>query len=416
MQLETEMGEGRGEWLALSVDAETIWEEMQGHVAESATGLIDDRSKKPSARQMLKNGSAMWRNFLALIGWSESRAVVALPAGQLDFYDCMLEIWAEDNLATDGRSYGDVEAASRDTRNLIGPGTLVRAKSHISNDVLLYEQEIIRSLVLVLADTPDETVGIILNHPLAAAIECLEGESLIPCRYGGPVDSQAWKAGSFHDDDFDGADEEILDDQSPPSFVYDEGDSGFGEDNDNDDSPFIWIHRDAALGSRGSHAGGGSPLGTSGVWLIKEADAIKALQSGVLGQEDTMVFSSVCIWEKSPHLGIYQGGLREQIDALQVFEVVQAGNGLDDNDVLESVWGILSRRQRVLSTDSFESNIDAAVDAWAACTSNPDSPDDIIQNNDSSRLELSDAALRAWLGVNLLGNPLGTLVEVTKSQ
>jgi len=429
-QLEIEMGGERREWLALSVDANSVLEQMQmqRETYKYSIATKDNRGYRENenvvARGLLKTGTDMWRNFLAMIDMSESRATDRIPAGQLDFYDRMLGIWADENLSleeTDDCGDADADAgvhvAVNDSTDQIGPGTLVRTKSHVSNDMLLFDKQFIRSLVLVLEETSDATIGIILNHPLAGAIECLEGEEPLPMRYGGPIDALEWKDGTFHDDeDFDGEEEEQEDNemyegfedylQNAPDFVFDNEDTSEDDDNDVDDSPFIWIHRDAALGSRGPDGGGGSQLGTSGVWLIKEDDALASLQSGFLCLEDTMVFSGVCIWEKDPDIGICR--------ALQSLEVVRACNDqCDDNDAIESVWDILSKRQNVLVKGSFESNIDAAVDAWEICTSEMDSP---TASQTSPRVELSDAALRAWLGVNLLGDPLETLVEVRNDE
>mmetsp|Transcript_28636 Transcript_28636/g.33283 ORF Transcript_28636/g.33283 Transcript_28636/m.33283 type:complete len:724 (+) Transcript_28636:24-2195(+) len=423
-QLEMEMGEEREEWLALSIDDNSILEELQHQVHESKIVTKFSSNGPNMSRGFLDTGTAMWRNFLALVDVSESSATERLPAGQLDFYDRMLNIWAEDNLILDKNGVDSI-VADNDSTDLIGPGTLLRAKSHVSNDIILFEKEIIRCLVLVLEDTCDATVGIMLNHPLAAAVECIEGKPPLPLRYGGPIDVPTWKDGRFCED-FDGEDDEeedemyegfgdfqngvapdyhfLFDDSSRGDIDYDDN----GRDEEEDESPFIWIHRDAALGSRGPDGGGGSQLGTSGVWLIKENDALKSLQSGFLCLEDTMVFSGVCIWEKGPDLGVCGGGLREQVDALESLEVVQACNDQNDNDAIESIWDILSKRQNVLVKETFESNVDAAIDAWESCTDRMDLP----VGQSSSKVGLSDAALRAWLSVNLLGDPLGTFIEV----
>ena len=429
-QLELEMGEDREEWLALSIDDQSILEKLQHQVHESTTIVAQFSSSSSSSsskgpnmsRGFLETGTTMWRDFLTMVDVSESSATERLPAGQLDFYDRMLDIWAEDNLIVDKDESVDNIFVGNDSTDAIGPGTLLRAKSNVSNDILLFEKEIIRCLVLVLEDTCDATVGIMLNHPLAAAVECIDGKPPLPLRYGGPIDVPTWKDGSFCED-FEGEDDEedemyegfedyqngvatdnqfVFDDSSRDDIEYDE----YSNDIEEDESPFIWIHRDVALGSRGADGGGGSQLGTSGVWIIKENDAIKSLQSGFLCLEDTMVFSGVCIWEKGPDLGVCGGGLREQVDALESLEVIHACNEQNDNDVIESIWDILSKGQNVLVKETFESNIDAAIDAWESCTDRLELP--VSQR----KVELSDAALRAWIGVNLLGDPLGTLIEV----
>jgi putative AlgH/UPF0301 family transcriptional regulator len=424
-QLELEMGDERGEWMALSVDANSILEEMQHQVFESKIVTKFSRGGQNVARGLLETGANTWRNFLAMIDVSESTATERIPVGQLDFYDRMLEIWAEENLFVDEDDSVDAVVPNDDSTDLIGPGTLVRASAHVSNDMLLFENELIRSLVLVIEDTSEETVGIILNHPLAAAVECVDGKDPLPLRFGGPIDAGAWKDGTCgeifdgEEDEEDDVYEGFLDYQNAAKVVFDGSSDDVSdykdnsEDTDDDDSPFIWIHRDAALGAQGPDGGGGSQLGSSGVWIIAENDALKSIQSGFLCLEDSMVFSGVCIWEKDPDLGICRGGLREQIDVLQSLEVVRACNDQSDNNAIDLVWDILSKHQDVLVKETFERNIDAALGAWEICTNKMDSPR-ISQS--SSRVDLSDAVLRAWIGVDLLGDPLGTLVEVRNDQ
>jgi len=439
-QLELEMGEGREEWLALSVDDISIMEELK-HQGDEAKRVSARGPNKNLSRRLLETGTNMWCNFLTMIDVSESRATERLPSGQLEFYDRMLEVWAEDNLLIEGDNYigngndhngmcdsdHDPILGKSDSTDSIGPGTLLRAALSVSNDMLLYEHEFIRSLILVIEETPEASVGIMLNHPLAAAVECVEGKEPLPLRYGGPIDVSTWKEGTYLED-FDGEDEEddemfegFLDYQNGvrDGIVFGDDDIGYDDDDDEkeeDDSPFLYIHRDVALGSRGPDGKGGVQLGTSDVWMIKEDDALKSLQSGFLRLEDVMVFSGVCIWEKGGHLGgLCGGGLREQVDALGSLEVIQACNEYnqcDTNDAIETVWDILSKHQNVLVKESFESNVQAAIHAWESCNEVAATRTAVKQGHHSKRIRLSDAAFRAWVGVNLLLDPLGTLIEL----
>lgn len=422
-QLEREMGDERGEWLVLSVDDVSILEELKNQADGSA--IVKERnSPGPNvARGLLDIGTGMWRNFLSMINVAESKATERLPSGQLDFYDRMLSLWSEDNLSVDNEDLLEVDVTI-DSSDEIGPGALVRSHPYVSNDMLLFESEFIRSLVLVLEDTEEATIGIILNHPMKAAVECVEGKAPIPLRYGGPIDVHAWKDGTFNYD-FDGDVEDSEgggeDDEMYEGFLdYQNGltdaiavdveydDENEDWDDEDDDSSFIWIHRDPALGSRGVEGGGGSQLGTSDVWIIKENDAIKALQSGFLSLKDVLVFSGVCLWEKGEGLGKCGGGLREQVDALKSFQIVRPCSD-QNNDAIEFAWDVLGEGQDILVKETIDSNIKAAIKAWE-CTKDKD------REQNRQRTELSDAVFRAWLGVNLLGDPLGTLVEVTNDQ
>lgn len=405
-QLEREMGGERKEWMSLSVDDISIMEELKQQIKYS-----------DKASSLIQSGRRMWCNFLSMIDIDESTAIERLPSGQLNFYDRMLDIWAESNLIVDNEENGD-DTCANDSSDQIGAGALVRAKLSVSNNMLFYETEFIRSVVLVLEETISETVGIILSHPLMAEVDCVEGKDSLPLRYGGPIDYASWKDGSY----LGKFDEEEDDDEMYDGFLdyqnYEGSDDlifdSSGEYVENvDDSSFLWIHQDPALGSRGLDGGGGSRIGTSGVWVIPENDALKALQSGFLSLDDTMVFSGVCIWEKDADLGICGGGLREQIDAFDAFEVVRACNDQSSIDEIDCVWDILSKEQQVLSKETFDKNIEAAIKAWETCSNTMDLS---TQSKNTSKEALHDAAIRAWLGVNLLGDELGTFVEIRNKQ
>ena len=435
-QLEREMGDNRGEWLALSVDSESILNQMTMQYDACFTETNPTHGR-------LEAGTTMWRNFLDLAQRSESQATERLPSGQLQFYDAMLRIWAEENLSVDGSNVGDdgrptnqgssskIDEKPKDSSDLIGPGTLIRASTRVPNSVLLYDQEFIRSLILVLEETEDATIGVALDLPLSAAVECVEDAPPILLRYGGPIDAFMWRDGTYlenGEDDFESGSTEdddemyegFLDFQSAEVTVeYSEGEDSdtayvYYDENgdDDDDSSFVWLHRDDALGSRGASNGGGTPLGSSGVYMIKESDALEALQSGLLSQKDTMVFQGVCIWEKAEDLGQCGGGLREQIDALDSMEVVQAHNNESD-DIVESVWDILYQKQDVLVQETLDANIAAGIEAWEACNGETEGGEELKQVTEKTGL--SDAALRAWIGVNLLGKRLDTLVELKTS-
>mmetsp|Transcript_22955 Transcript_22955/g.48568 ORF Transcript_22955/g.48568 Transcript_22955/m.48568 type:complete len:486 (+) Transcript_22955:1-1458(+) len=448
--------------------------------------------KEARARRIIEAGTNLWRNLLSKIDYPESKALNRLPRGQLQFYDEMLNVWAEDNLIVSNNHHDDVENVEdekkvrrikqeeigEDSTDLgIGPGALLRSRSHCSqttpkdasasssstseststsalypNDTLLYEQEFLKSTFLVLEDTPEATVGIILNHPMAAEIDCIVGKEPLPLRYGGPMDVMSWKDGSFRYDDNEEEDYEEVEDcydgdgagrendengpdkdeENDDNVLYDgfmdyafdlEGNNDYFDDYDDEDddsSPFVWIHRNQYLGSLGPNKGGGTPLGSSNIYHIRENDAISALQSELLSAKDVMVFSGVCLWEKGPNLGVCGGGLREQVDVFGVFEIVRAYNENDEdgrtNVVMDSVWDVLSK-QRVLRKETIEDNVNAVISAWNSCGAIFRDVDDSPKRKKVSlKEELSEAALQAWVGVNLLDDPLGTLVEIKSNR
>ncbi|KAL7545573.1 hypothetical protein ACHAWF_008921, partial [Thalassiosira exigua] len=423
-QLEREMGAGREEWVVISVDGQTIWKEL-GRQMELSKAIEKKCSSSEVAGELLEAGSAMWRNFLAMVDITEEEATRRLPRGQLNFYDRMLGVWAQEQLAIPEKrgSEPPSKAIVDDCSERVGPGTLARATSPPTNDMLLYDAEFVQSLVLVLEDTNDATVGIILNRPMAAAVDCVEDRDPLPLRYGGPVDIPSWRDGSYREDDMDGEGDEakieddvyegfqdfVNDGISFEDFLFDEDFAGLESRFDDDDSSFVWIHRNPSVGLA---RGGGTRLGTSNFWLIREDDALERMQSGLLWPGDVMVFSGVCIWEKGRNLGACGGGLREQVDALKSFELVRgcdAPRG-DNAKVEQKVWDVLSS-QSLLSNLSLESNIDAGMKAWEmSFAGRRNVPTNAGQSN--SRVQLARATLKAWLARNLLEEPLTILVEI----
>ena len=77
--------------------------------------------------------------------------------------------------------------------------------------------------------------------------------------------------------------------------------------------------------------------------------------------------------------------------------------------MIEPVWEVRSKYQKNLVKESLDSNINAVIDDWDICSSKIESP--VLEQN-ASRVGLLDAAMKAWLGGNLLEDLLGTFVEV----
>lgn len=80
---------------------------------------------------------------------------------------------------------------------------------------------------------------------------------------------------------------------------------------------------------------------------------------------------------------------------------------------INSIWNILTCQQSILFSETLDTNIKAAFDAWAVCNSRADAGQSELR---SPREELSDAALRAWVAANLLGEPFETLVEFRRAE
>ncbi|EJK48046.1 hypothetical protein THAOC_33192, partial [Thalassiosira oceanica] len=378
-QLAREMGGDRAEWIAASVDGSTVWESIVGmrSALDGAGGGGDLRGS--ASDRLLEAGSGMWSSLLSMIGVDESDAVSRLSAGRLGFYDEMLRAWYREKVRADrgpGRDDGTEEdGPARDSSGLIRPGAVVRSTRPPPDDVLLYDAEFARCVVLVLDESETATVGVLLDHAMAAALDVVDGSDPLPLRYGGPVGWSAYRDGSWRDPHDgggdDGGEEEMYegfleyagDDVAAdsPSSEYSSG--GADDEDDEDDSAFLWIARTSSLAPTVRRV----PIGDSGLSSMREDDAVDAVQSGLLSPDDVAVYSGVCIWEKSDGMGSVGGGLREQIDALGAMEVVPpspAGPGGGDAvpAALAAFGPVL--RQSVLTEGSLERNAALSDEAW----------------------------------------------------
>lgn len=137
-QLEREMGDERREWLVLSVDGDSIWNELQNQEKEFALLMKKTQIKSNHSGDMIDLCTLMWRNYLEMINMPESKATKNLPPGQLNFYDQMLKVWAEEYMNKPLMIQAMPEVAN-DSSSQIVRGALVRAKCPPTNDVMLYD-------------------------------------------------------------------------------------------------------------------------------------------------------------------------------------------------------------------------------------------------------------------------------------
>ena len=371
-----EMGADRDEWVSVSMDSASVLDEL------ARLKEVQNESKEPYI-----TGVNMWDRLIDAIGRSDT-ATNRLSEKRLKFYDGMLDAWAEENL-----SYGSIEdlggdaiavllrLTTEDQPKEIVPGMLVRStlrnalaetEKEDTPPFMLQDQELHRGTVLILEESETSTIGCILGLPLGGEVEIMDGVTL-PLRYGGPIGTE---------DTLEAYDEDEKD--------VDEGD------------PFTWIHwRDPSL----PQAGVGSQLGKSGMYSLTDEEVITSLQSNKIQGDEVIVLAGLCVWEKDESLGLQGGGMLEQVRSLGAFEVVCGSDGSKANaDTQNKLWKII-QRQQVLTSESMASNLSLTLAAWDVFGT---ADRDTKQTNKEA---LADAALQAWVSINLLGEPLSTDIE-----
>lgn len=254
-------------------------------------------------------------------------------------------------------------------------GSLVRATlgPDERSPFLLDGQEFHKSVILIIANDENVSIGAILNRPAAKGveIEIIEkktGKSrkiTLPLRFGGQYSIKGTEA-------------------------------------------LLWLHCSPVL----RKAGIGSPVGDqkNGIWKCTSNDVINAVGQNLASPDEFVVVSGVSVWTKnevSRTMGAFQKGNFEVIP----FEKVK------------DVWKALSK-QEILTTSNLVGNLAIANEAWtlgsrieseqkqnknvpiSGLGENFDEEDEtLVFKSDVKVSELSDDALRSWVATFLLNEP-----------
>lgn len=338
----------------------------RGETAEEYTGEFDDLMLKEWALKNLLSteaGGGAGEKRLAPAGVSSTQELLAS-----DLVDRLLT---------------RVSAASRGED--ITEGSLVRASSADRSPFLLEGQELHKSVVLIISDNEEITVGVILNRPAAKGldIQITEKETgttrmiTLPLRFGG----QYAVKGS---------------------------------------EPLLWLHCNSILRA----AKVGSPVGDQkdGIWKCTADDVMSAVGQGLVTPDEFMAVSGVSVWTKGE--GGIARGMQGEIRS-GIFEPVAASN-------TEAVWQALSK-QEVLTNANLVKTLANADKAWTSAE--PETPaakdgdkessesesesvpigglgegfdeedDSLVFKSDVKVAKLSNDALRSWVATYLLGAP-----------
>jgi putative AlgH/UPF0301 family transcriptional regulator len=366
------MGElDRQSWYMVATDSQTLLKEL----ARLRT-VVEPRDA----------GLETWDLLMNMIGRQQTAKE---KSGTFD--DLMLKEWALQNLLS-SEAGGGAGSQKRLPSELVGSdfnvamrllqrkrsfeiGSVLRASSANRSPFLLQDQELHKSLILIIADDENLSVGAILSRPVSRGLDISISDNgsgrsqkiVLPLRYGGKYSIKG-------------------------------------------DEALLWLHCSHPL----RRAGIGSPVGMNknGVWKCTSEDVVSAITRGLATPKDFFVVTGVCVWTK---IGPTQGIEGEIEDGS--YEVVP-------NENIESIWKSLAK-QEVLSETNLELNLAAAEEAWnrggdglplakKLDDSKPlgglgegfDEEDDtLVFKSDVKVADLSDDALKTWVSVFLLGTP-----------
>jgi putative AlgH/UPF0301 family transcriptional regulator len=379
------MGElERKSWYMVATDSQTLLKEL----ARQAAGA-DPRDA----------GLETWSLLMDMIGRSQTA-----EEHTGDFDDLMLKEWALKNLLSveagggadpNGQAIGRLDStqelqglnpvdrlikrvSATSLGEAVADGALVRASPVDRSPFLLDGQELHKSLVLIISEDDQMTVGVILNRPGAKGLEVRVQEKgtgkskqlKVPLRYGGQFSVKG-------------------------------------------SEPLLWLHCNSVLKA----AKIGSPVGKSeGIWKCTANDMISAVGQALATPEDFLVVAGVSVWTKGDK-GRARG-MQGEIRSGR-FEVVPERN-------TQAIWDELTK-QEVLTEMNLVKNLVIADEAWNKGTANgkkgknggsdtlpmgdlgegfDEEDDSLVFKSDVKVSKLSDDALRSWVATFLLGSPL----------
>lgn len=367
----------RDSWYMVATDSQTLLKEM----ARQTEGA-DPRDA----------GLDTWNLLMNMIGRTKI-------AGEFSggFDDLMLKEWAFAHLLSSAGGGGggeqtrdpqDFKVESESLGKMVArfateqesmEGMLLRASSAERSPFLLENQELHKSLVLIIADDDVASVGVILNRPSKKGLDVKvsdrgQGDSVsvtLPLRYGGQYAVRGQES-------------------------------------------LLWLHCSDTLRRKGL----GSPVGDrqeKGIWKCTAQDVIDAVGKGDAKPEEFVAVSGVSVWEKNVLLG--KNGIDGDIETGK-FEVVPDSARAD-------AWHLLLSQKDVLSTVNFSDTMMIAEEAWLRGSTgsqslpkdgkeaplgglgeNFDEEDDsLVFKTDVRVSELADDALQSWCATFLLGLP-----------
>ena len=324
-----------GSWMMCATDKNTIVHHLSC-LSEAAN--TDD-------------GLDMWEMLMSMIG--EGDTVLEYSES---FEDLMLVEWVRDNAADDSDQTKVIAEDIEVPEDGVRVGSLLRGPSNERSPYLLNNQILHKSLVLLILDKNEVSVGVILNQPSTQEVELKlqnpkTGQGYIervPIRFGG---------------------------------AHAQG-------------PIIWMHCNPNL----REALIGTPVGpVDGFWKCSQDDVINSINCGLAHSEDFLAVCGISIWVKDQK-NISKTGIEGEVR-----------NGMLEITNLSEISGVFTslKSQKVLSWINLFHNLRQGNEAWRRAGETIEY-NDITSNMGGKTLplaRLSDDALRTWVATFLLGSP-----------
>lgn len=368
-QLLMEMEQSSSFWITVSTDAKTIWNDLQ-----------ELRSQPLQA-----SGTSMWKSWRRRLGKNDDEDENTFSDLMLkEWTAAMLEIAREDiltnqSLTNETLTTTAIHKSKNNETSAIEPGMLLCASARNPSPFLLQEQYLHKSIVLVVKETEELSLGVILNLPSTNTflLETPSGKLVeFPVRFGGT----------------DGVINDVDDDSS-------------NDDNEEEEDSLLWFHCSKGLKKLGI----GSPVddskdGPGKIWVCDVEQVADAIDRGHALPSEFLVTQGFVCWEKQEN---GTGGIGAHI-LDQNFEVISPFQ-------IENTWSLLQSQTR-LNERTLESNFNSGMNAWKISrlerngkrtfekeNEKDDDDDHLIYESNVKVSELADEALRHWISVYLVG-------------
>ena len=391
-QLENEID--RGSWyLASLVDADVDAEAAakdEGEEEHALMNLLGTYSWKNTNYNPQSAGLEFWNRLMTDLETASSAAAAAAAKDMEDkvfqqqsFTDLMLKEWAtqrllvtKETLNTDDGKYekksevedADIFRAMKAAADPIpvSPGNILKgsASKYIINEQLFH-----KATILFLQDTPEASIGVILNLPTKDSYTLLVRDFLTTDDVG--KKSKTNKAFDF------------VVRYGGPSGSKDEGEQ------------LIWLHDSDVLKGKGI----GVPIsGQTSIHVCSEKEVEEAIRNSSVPANHFLLVQGFCAWTKDASGstgGVYGQILNGNIEDTQIYATSQR----------KKMWRLLSSQKLLSSEESLKENFELALSAWEATKQQNYSTKTESRHIFDSNVDIStlaDDALLAWMKIFLL--------------
>ena len=389
-QLENEID--RGSWyLASLVDADVDAEAAakdEGEEEHALMNLLGTYSWKNTNYNPQSAGLEFWNRLMTDLETASSSAAAAKNMEdkefqQQSFTDLMLKEWAtqrllvtKETMNTDDGKYekksevedADIFRAMKAAADPIpvSPGNILKgsASKYIINEQLFH-----KATILFLQDTPEASIGVILNLPTKDSYTLLVRDFLTTDDVG--KKSKTNKAFDF------------VVRYGGPSGSKDEGEQ------------LIWLHDSDVLKGKGI----GVPIsGQTSIHVCSEKEVEEAIRNSSVPANHFLLVQGFCAWTKDASGstgGVYGQILNGNIEDTQIYATSQR----------KKMWRLLSSQKLLSSEESLKENFELALSAWEATKQQNYSTKTESRHIFDSNVDIStlaDDALLAWMKIFLL--------------